>query len=91
MLDSVLSKWAHQAAVATGAFDRIEAKDTAAESKTETHVQTLGLSSFITRTTETIVSPRTEADVDQLITETHITSDIVKSHTPPLPDVPENT
>ncbi|KAI3318173.1 hypothetical protein HD806DRAFT_549366 [Xylariaceae sp. AK1471] len=90
ILDSVLSKWAHQAAVATGAFDRLAAADTISETKTETYIQTLGLSSFITQTIETTVSPRNEADGDQIVTETHISSNSVKTHTPPLPEVPED-
>jgi len=90
MVDSVLSRWAQQAAVATGAFDRISANNLAAESKTETYIQTLGPSSFITRVIETTVSPRTEADGDQVVIESHISSDAMKSQTPPLPDVPED-
>lgn len=89
-LDSVLSKWAQQAAVATDAFDYIEADGAFPEAKTETYVQTLGLSSFITQTIETTISPRTEADIDQLLTETHISSDGTRSQTLPLTEVPEN-
>ncbi|KAI8627712.1 hypothetical protein F5Y19DRAFT_162845 [Xylariaceae sp. FL1651] len=89
--DSVLSKWADQAAAATGTFDRISTKDAASETKTETLVQTLGPSSYITRTTEVTISRRTpETDIDQLITEVHISSDGVKTQTPPLPELPEN-
>ncbi|KAI0396153.1 hypothetical protein F5Y17DRAFT_473208 [Xylariaceae sp. FL0594] len=90
MADSVLSRWAQQAAVATGAFDRISANNLAAESKTQTYVQDLGPSSFVTRVIETTVSPRTEADGDRVVIETHISSEATKSHTPPLPDVPED-
>ncbi|KAI1423753.1 hypothetical protein F5Y12DRAFT_716018 [Xylaria sp. FL1777] len=89
--DSALSKWAHQAAVATGVFEKIVAKETVPETRAEDYVQTLGPSSFITQTVETTVSPRTEEDIDELLTETHISSDGIKLQTPPLADVPEET
>ncbi|KAI1365934.1 hypothetical protein F5Y08DRAFT_161624 [Xylaria arbuscula] len=88
---STLSKWAHQAAVATGVFEQIVANTADSEVTTEDYVQRLGPSSFVTRTVETTVSPRTEADVDEGPTETHISSDGIKIQTPPLPDVPEET
>ncbi|KAI0454512.1 hypothetical protein F5B21DRAFT_233171 [Xylaria acuta] len=80
--DSVLSKWAHQAAVATGVLDKMVTNDIVPETKTETYIQELGPSSFITQTIETVVSPRTEADIDQLVIETHISSDATKTRTP---------
>ncbi|KAI1146879.1 hypothetical protein F4825DRAFT_174977 [Nemania diffusa] len=89
--DSVLSTWAQQAAIATGAFDMIKANNTILDTTTETHVQNLGSSSFITQTIETAVSPRIEADIDQLIIETHVSSDGTKIQTPPLAEVPEDT
>ncbi|KAI1812233.1 hypothetical protein GGS20DRAFT_558953 [Poronia punctata] len=88
--DSVLSRWAQQTAVATGAFEKLSKSEIASDTRTETYVQTLGPCSFITRVVETMVSPRTEADGDQPVTETHISSDPVKSPTPPLPEVPED-
>jgi hypothetical protein len=92
MPDSVLSKWAQQAAIATGAFDMIEAtNNTVPENTTETYVQTLGPSSFITQTVETAILPRIEADIDQLIIETHISSDGSKIQTPLLTEVPEDS
>lgn len=90
-LDSVLSKWAQQAAVATDAFDNIEEMGAVSEAKIETYVQTLGTSSFITQTLETTISPRTEADIDQLLTETHISSDGTRPQALPLTEAPENT
>ncbi|KAF2965222.1 hypothetical protein GQX73_g8357 [Xylaria multiplex] len=87
--DSALSKWAHQAAVATGVFEKIVANETDSETKTEDYVQRLGPSSFITQTIETAVSQRTEGDVDQTVIETHISSDGIKIQTPPLEEVPE--
>ncbi len=91
MLDSALSKWAHQAAVATGVFEKIVTNETDPETNSEDYVQTLGPSSFVTQTIETTVSPRTEEDIDQLLIETHISSDGIKIQTPPLADVPEET
>ncbi|TGJ83412.1 hypothetical protein E0Z10_g5352 [Xylaria hypoxylon] len=87
--DSALSKWAHQAAIATGVFENIVANETDLETRTEDYVQALGPSSFVTQTIETTVSPRTEEDTDQLLTETHISSDGIKIQTPPLAEVPE--
>lgn len=72
-------------------FEEIVAKATDSEVTTEDYVQRLGPSSFVTRTIETTVSPRTEADIDETLTETHIFSDGIKIETPPLPDVPEET
>ncbi|KAK5627315.1 hypothetical protein RRF57_003030 [Xylaria bambusicola] len=92
--DSALSKWAHQAAVATGVFEKIVANEPDPEITTKDYVQRLGPSSFITRTIETTVSTRAEADIDQIdetLTETHISSDGIKVQTPPLPDVPEES
>ncbi|KAI1827863.1 hypothetical protein F4861DRAFT_549196 [Xylaria intraflava] len=88
--DSALSKWAHHAAIETGAFDRISANHTAPETKVETYVQTLGPSSIITQTVETTVSLRTETDTDQQVIETHISSDGLKTQTPPLAQLPED-
>ncbi|KAJ2979563.1 hypothetical protein NUW58_g7170 [Xylaria curta] len=88
--DSVFSKWAHQSVVGSGALDKTGANDPAPESKTETWVQTFGPSSFITQTIETVFSPCTEADSDQVLIETHISSDAVKTQTQVLAEVPEN-
>ncbi|KAI1313136.1 hypothetical protein F5Y03DRAFT_156291 [Xylaria venustula] len=89
--DSVLSNWAHQAAVATDALEKIVPNETEPDVSTEEYVQTLGPSSFVTQTIETTISARTEPDVDELLTETHISSDGVKIPTPPLANVPEET
>ncbi|KAI1124807.1 hypothetical protein F5Y10DRAFT_284761 [Nemania abortiva] len=87
--DSVLSKWAQQAAIATGAFDMIEKNDIAPGNTTASYLQNLGPSSFITQTIETAISPRTEADNDQLvIIEAHVSSDGTKTHTPPSTEAP---
>ncbi|GAW16832.1 hypothetical protein ANO14919_062750 [Xylariales sp. No.14919] len=88
--ESALSKWAHQAAVATGVFEKIVANEPDPETRTEEYVQTLGPSSFITQIIETTISPLAEGDnIDQHIIETQISSDGVKIQTPPLADVPE--
>ncbi|KAI1750106.1 hypothetical protein F4782DRAFT_262328 [Xylaria castorea] len=88
--DSVLSQWAHQTAVATGALDKMVANDVVPETRTEAYIQALGPSSFITQTIETAVSLRTEADVDQLVIETHISSDAIKTQTSSLAEVSED-
>ncbi|KAI0433339.1 hypothetical protein F5Y09DRAFT_351774 [Xylaria sp. FL1042] len=88
--DSALSKWAHQAAVATGAFEKIVSDEITPDAITEGYVQTLGPSSFITQAIETTVSPRTDEDIDELLTETHISSDGIKVQNPLLADVPED-
>lgn len=56
----------------------------------ETYIQKLGSSSSITQTIETSVSLRTEEDVNQRVTETHISSNGFKAHSPLLPEVPED-
>ncbi|KAI0964990.1 hypothetical protein F4678DRAFT_454320 [Xylaria arbuscula] len=91
MTDSVLSNWTHQAAAATGVLEKIVPNETEPDVRTEEYVQTLSPSSFVTQTIETTISPRTEPDVDELFTETHISSDGIKIPTPPLADVPEET
>ncbi|KAI1111758.1 hypothetical protein F5Y14DRAFT_464342 [Nemania sp. NC0429] len=88
--DSVLSTWAQQAAVATDALDDVEPMGAVLEAKTETYIQTLGASSFITQIVETEVTPRTEADVDHVVTETHISIDGTRHQTLPLAEVPES-
>ncbi|KAI0407481.1 hypothetical protein F4802DRAFT_611938 [Xylaria palmicola] len=87
--DSVLSKWAHQATLATGLLEKMASNDTGPEIETETYVQTLGSSSFITQTIETTFSPRSESDIDQIQTETHISSDGSKAQATALTEVPE--
>ncbi|KAI0115503.1 hypothetical protein GGR51DRAFT_576523 [Nemania sp. FL0031] len=87
--DSVLSKWAQQAAM-TGAFDLIETNNSVPESSTESYLQTLGPSSFITRTIDTASSQRTEEDTDEPKIETHVSSDTTKPQTPPSTEAPED-
>ncbi|KAI1349558.1 hypothetical protein F5Y01DRAFT_289071 [Xylaria sp. FL0043] len=87
--DSALSNWAHQAAVATGVFDKIVSDETNPDSITEEYVQSLGPFSSVTQTIKTTVSPRTEEDIDDILTETHISSDGIRVQSPLLADVPE--
>ncbi|KAJ8126505.1 hypothetical protein O1611_g7133 [Lasiodiplodia mahajangana] len=86
--DSVLSKWAQQAGMTTGDFDLTEMSNTVPGDSTESYLQTLGPSSFITQTIDTAFLPRTEGDIDQLKTETHVSSDGTKPQTPPLTETP---
>lgn len=88
--ESALSKWAHQAAIATGVLDRMVRENSAATTKTETFVQTLGPSSSITHTIGTVIVPRTEADDNEVAIETHISSNRMRIQTPPLAEVLEN-
>ncbi|CAJ2508104.1 Uu.00g092900.m01.CDS01 [Anthostomella pinea] len=89
-LDSMVSKWTQQSATTNGVLAGASARDSIATSKSEHLVQTLGPSSFIIKSTEVSVSPRTpETDIDHLVSEIHISSDRTKPDTPPLPEVPE--
>ena len=65
-------------------------RDSASASNPEYLFQSLGSSSFITRTTETTASPRTvDADIDRLLSEIHISSDGAKATTPSISEPPE--
>lgn len=58
--------------------------------KSDHLLQTLGPSSFVTRSTEISVAPRDPGiDIDQLILEVHISSDRTKAATPPVPELSE--
>ncbi|KAI1205944.1 uncharacterized protein F4807DRAFT_470539 [Annulohypoxylon truncatum] len=85
--DSTSSKWTHRSAASnsTGADAPIDVTETTL--KPEYLIQTLGPSSFVTRTTEVTFSPRDpETDLDQLVSEVHISADRSKASTPPLMD-----
>ncbi|RYP02840.1 hypothetical protein DL764_005560 [Monosporascus ibericus] len=71
---------AHQSAAATGIWaDEIAEGDSPVTTKSEYLFQSLGPSSFITKATEVTVSPRIPAkDLDQLISEIHISSEVTK-------------
>ncbi|KAI1176146.1 hypothetical protein F4777DRAFT_597908 [Nemania sp. FL0916] len=88
--DSVLSRWAQQAADETGAFDKIEANELAPKVITESYIQKLDTFSTLTQTIETKVSLRTEADTDQPTVETHISSEGVPIQEPPSTESPED-
>ncbi|KAI1414286.1 hypothetical protein F5Y13DRAFT_197742 [Hypoxylon sp. FL1857] len=91
--DSTLSKWTQPSAATNSTGAGAFMNDTAAPSASEHLIQFLGPSSFITRTTEITYSPRDpEKDLDQVITEVHISADRIKAATPPfsdaIPDLP---
>ncbi|KAI2609288.1 hypothetical protein GGR54DRAFT_651861 [Hypoxylon sp. NC1633] len=89
--DSTMSKWTHPSAATEGPEVGASVSDALPPPKTEHLIQTLGPSSFITRTTEVTYSPRNpETDLDHLVTEVHISADRTKAPTPPmLPYLPE--
>ncbi|KAH9909859.1 hypothetical protein F4778DRAFT_21329 [Xylariomycetidae sp. FL2044] len=85
--ESIVSRWTQNSGVTTGPFGGVSARDSALTTKSGNLIQTLGPSSFITRSTEVTVSPRnSDIDIDQLIDEIHISSDRTKAETPPLSD-----
>lgn len=86
----MLSKWAHQAAVATGVLDKLVKEDTTTTTKTETFIQNLGPHSSIIHTIGTMTTPRTEADENEVLIETHITSNKMRAQTPPLTELAEH-
>ncbi|RYP03716.1 hypothetical protein DL765_010413 [Monosporascus sp. GIB2] len=83
--DSVLSRGAHQSAVAVGTWaDEITEGDSPVTTKSEYLLQSLGPSSFITKATEVTISPRApDTDLDQLISEINISAGVTKLATPP--------
>ncbi|KAI0169495.1 hypothetical protein GGR52DRAFT_592105 [Hypoxylon sp. FL1284] len=89
--DSTLSKWTQPSAVSNGTSAGASASDSTSNSKPEhVLVQTLGPSSFVTRTTEVTYRTRDpRKDIDHLICEAHISADRKKPQTPPLLDVSE--
>ncbi|GAP87584.1 hypothetical protein SAMD00023353_0900520 [Rosellinia necatrix] len=88
--DPTLSKWVDQTAVTTETVDNIAPTHAILETKTESYIQALDPSSYVTQTIETVVRPRIETDVDQLIIETQISFHGTKMQVSPLEEVPED-
>ncbi|KAK6062388.1 hypothetical protein SCUP234_07296 [Seiridium cupressi] len=87
--ESVFSKWT-QPSHATSSTVTSNSPRSSVATKSENFVQTLGPSSFIMKTTQVIIAPRTmDCDLDHLVSEIHISSDRTKAATPPLEDLPE--
>ncbi|OTA67693.1 hypothetical protein K449DRAFT_182362 [Hypoxylon sp. EC38] len=85
--DSTLSKWTQPSAATNSTGAGVSLNDTIPPSESEHLIQSLGPSSFITRTTEVTYSPRDpEKDPDQLISEVFISAGRTKAPTPPIPD-----
>ncbi|RYP59910.1 hypothetical protein DL769_008329 [Monosporascus sp. CRB-8-3] len=85
--DSVLSRGtAHKSAPITDTWaDEIAEGDSPVTTKSEYLFQSLGPSSFITKATEVTFSPRIpDTDLDQLISEIHISAEGTRSATPPI-------
>ncbi|XDG02311.1 hypothetical protein ABKA04_001926 [Annulohypoxylon sp. FPYF3050] len=91
--DSTSSKWTQRSAATNSTGSGASIDDTEATLKPEYLVQTLGPSSFVTRITEVSYSPRDpETDLDQIVSEVHISSDRTKASTPPMIDhIPDLT
>ncbi|KAI1799825.1 hypothetical protein F4811DRAFT_71956 [Daldinia bambusicola] len=90
--DSTLSRWTDPSAITNSTGVGASLSDATTNIKSEYLIQTLGPSSFITRTTEVMYSPRdSDADIDQLVSEVHISASRAKVATPPITDFPERT
>ncbi|KAI1505874.1 hypothetical protein F5X99DRAFT_173586 [Biscogniauxia marginata] len=88
--DSIFSKWTQQSAATAGILAGGPVRNSTTTTKSEHLIQTLGPSSFITKSTEVTVSPRTPGPgIDQDESEVHISSERIKAETPPLPEPPE--
>ncbi|KAL7625552.1 hypothetical protein AAE478_004772 [Parahypoxylon ruwenzoriense] len=88
--DSTLSKWTQPSAATNSTGAGIPPRDDTNTPKSEHFIQTLGPSSFVTRTTDVTLSPRDPGtDIDQLISEVHISADRAKAQTPPISELPE--
>ncbi|KAI1098241.1 hypothetical protein F4804DRAFT_338398 [Jackrogersella minutella] len=86
--DSTLSKWTQPSAATNSTGGGASIDDTTIAPKTELFIQNLGQSSFVTRATEVTYSPRdSETDLDQLVSEVHISADRAKAPTPPTLDL----
>ncbi|KAK8046151.1 hypothetical protein PG996_014215 [Apiospora saccharicola] len=89
LLESVNSKWTQPSLVTSTTLSAASQRDSMS-TKSEHLIQTLGPSSFVTKSTEISVSSRySNPDVGKLVSEVQISSDRVKAGTPPLPEVPE--
>ncbi|KAK8031708.1 hypothetical protein PG990_001442 [Apiospora arundinis] len=87
--ESLNSKWTQPSLVTSTALTAASQSDSMS-TKSEHLIQTLGPSSFVTQSTEITVSLRnSNPDVGQIVSEVQISSDGLKSETPPLPEVPE--
>ncbi|KAI1465624.1 uncharacterized protein F4812DRAFT_452166 [Daldinia caldariorum] len=90
--NSTLSRWTDPSAITNSTGVGASLSDATAGIKSEYLIQTLGPSSFITRTTEVMYSPRDpDADIDPLVSEVHISASRAKVTTPPITDFPERT
>ncbi|KAK6833722.1 hypothetical protein PG987_008416 [Apiospora arundinis] len=87
--ESLNSKWTQPSLVTSTALTAASQSDSMS-TKSEHLIQTLGPSSFVTQSTEITVSLRnSNPDAGQIVSEVQISSDGLKSETPPLPEVPE--
>ncbi|KAI8958170.1 hypothetical protein F5Y11DRAFT_52331 [Daldinia sp. FL1419] len=85
--DSTLSKWTEPSAMTNSTGIGASVNDA---TKSEYLIQNLGPSSFITRTTEIVYSPRdSDTDIDQLASDIHISASQTKAPTPPIQEFPE--
>ncbi|KAI1079300.1 hypothetical protein F5B20DRAFT_581402 [Whalleya microplaca] len=88
--DSILSKWTQPSAAPNVTGVGTSAMDPADTPDSDHLIQILGPSSFITRATEVTFAPyNPETDIDQLVSEVHISADRTKAETPPMPKMPE--
>ncbi|KAK7935136.1 hypothetical protein PG985_000631 [Apiospora marii] len=87
--ESVNSKWTQPSFVTSTTLSAASQRDSMSTAS-EHLIQTLGPSSFVTKSTEISVSSRSSNhDACQLVSEVQISSDRVKAGTPPLLEVPE--
>lgn len=90
MADSFLSKWTGPSAATTGTMAGESTRDSTLTAKSEHQYQPLGHHSFVTRDTEVKVSTRpVETDINNFLAEIQISSEGIKSQTPPISEVPE--
>ncbi|KAI0377453.1 hypothetical protein F5Y04DRAFT_291798 [Hypomontagnella monticulosa] len=88
--DSTLSKWTQPSTVTNSTGIGTPVSDTNTSFKQKFLVQTLGPSSFVTKTTEVAFSFRDpDTDIDGLVSDVCISADRTKAPTPPIPDLPE--
>ncbi|KAK8101215.1 hypothetical protein PG999_011589 [Apiospora kogelbergensis] len=87
--ESLRSKWTQPSLVTSTTLTAASQSDSMS-TRSEHLIQTLGPSSFVTKSTEITVSlQHSNRGVGPLVSEVQISSDGLKSETPPLPEVPE--
>ncbi|KAH6655002.1 hypothetical protein BKA67DRAFT_644563 [Truncatella angustata] len=87
--DSIFSKRTQLSLATASTLDGSPPRNSVS-GKSEHVMQTLGPSSFVVKTTQVMVAPRSmDCDIDHLVSEVNISSDRIKAPMPPSESIPE--